>query len=61
MQNNVQISAQICHHTFIASYYFYFILELLVLKIDVTNAVPDPVPSVLDSNFVQPANLQLLF
>jgi hypothetical protein len=80
-QNNVQISAQICHshcnktsarsffskaytpcyRTFIASYFFYFILELLVLKINMTNAVPDLAPSLLDSNFVQPANLQLLF
>jgi hypothetical protein len=36
-------------------------MELLVLKIDVTNAVPDPAPSLLDSNFVETANLQLLF
>jgi hypothetical protein len=50
-----------CYCTFIASYYFYFIQELLVLKIDVTNAVLDPASSLLDSNFVQPANLQLLF
>jgi hypothetical protein len=48
------------YRTFIASYYF-FILELLVLKINVTNAVPDPAPSLLDSNFIEPANLQLLF
>jgi hypothetical protein len=77
MPNNSQIRAQICqshrnkagttgffskaytpcYHTFIASYYFYFILELLVLKIDGTNAVP----TLLDSNFIKPANLQLLF
>ena len=50
-----------CYHTFIASYYVFFILELLVLKINVTNAVPDPAPSLLDSNFIEPANLQLLF
>jgi hypothetical protein len=50
-----------CYRTFIASYYFYFILELLVHKIDVTKAVPDPSPTLLDSNFVEPANLQLLF
>jgi hypothetical protein len=36
-------------------------MELLVLKINVTNAVPDPAPALLDSNFVEPANLQLLF
>ncbi len=50
-----------CYCIFIASYYFYFILELLVLKINVTNAVPDLAPTLLDSNFVKPANLQLLF
>ncbi len=50
-----------CYHTFIASYYVFFILELLVLKINVANAVPDLAPSLLDSNFVEPANLQLLF
>ncbi len=50
-----------CYRTFITSYYVFFILELLVLKINVTNAVPDPAPALLDSNFVEPANLQLLF
>jgi hypothetical protein len=50
-----------CYHTFIASYYVFFILALLVLKINPTNAVPDPAPTLLDSNFVEPANLQLLF
>jgi hypothetical protein len=50
-----------CYRNFIASYYIFFIKELLVLKIEVTNAVPDPALSLLDSNFVEPANLQLLF
>jgi hypothetical protein len=50
-----------CYRTFIASYYFFFILELLVLKIEVTNAVPDLAPTLPDSNFIEPANLQLLF
>jgi hypothetical protein len=50
-----------CYRTFIASYYFFFILELLVLKINPAYAVPDPAPTLLDSNFVKPANLQLLF
>jgi hypothetical protein len=36
-------------------------LELLVLKIDRTYAVPDPAQTLLDSNFVEPANLQHLF
>jgi hypothetical protein len=47
-----------CYRTFIASF---FILELLVLKINVTNAVPDLAPALLDSKFLKPANLQLLF
>jgi hypothetical protein len=50
-----------CYHTFIASYYFFFILELLVLKINTAIAVPDPAPTLLDSNFVKPPNLQQLF
>jgi hypothetical protein len=50
-----------CYRTFVASYYLFFILELLVLKINPANAVPDPAPTLLDSNFVEPANLQLLF
>ncbi len=50
-----------CYRTFIASYYFFFIMELLVLKINLTDAVPDPAPTLLDSNFLEPANLQLLF
>ncbi len=77
MQNYVQIHAQLhqsdrnkagtsgfftpCYQTFITSYYVFFIMELLVLKINVANAVPDPAPALLDSNFVEPANLQLLF
>jgi hypothetical protein len=51
----------LCYRTFIASYYFFFILELLVLKINPANVVLDPAPTLLDSNFVEPANLQLLF
>ena len=50
-----------CYRTFVASYYFFFILELLVLKINPAIAVPDPAPTLLDSNFVEPPNLQLLF
>ncbi len=50
-----------CYRTFVASYYFFFILELLVLKINPAIAVPDPAPTLLDSNFVEPSNLQLLF
>jgi hypothetical protein len=50
-----------CCRTFIASYYVFFILELLVIKMNVTNAVPDLAPALLDSTFVKKANLQLLF
>ncbi len=50
-----------CYRTFVASYYFFFILELLVLKINPANAVPDPTRTLFDSNFVEPTNLQLLF
>jgi len=50
-----------CYCTFIASYYIFFILELLALKMNGANAVPDPTLSLLDSNFIEPANLQLLF
>ncbi len=49
------------YRTFIASYYIFFILEILALKMNGANAVPDPEPSLPDSNFVKPANLKLLF
>jgi hypothetical protein len=47
--------------TFITTYYFYFVLEILVLKMNQVEAVPDPALTLLDSNFVEPQNLQLLF
>jgi hypothetical protein len=47
--------------SFISCYYFFFILEILALKMNGANAVPDPEPSLLNSNFVKPNNLQLLF
>ncbi len=40
--------------TFITTYYFYFVLEILVLKMNQVEAVPDPAPTLLDSNFVEP-------
>ncbi len=43
--------------TFITTYYFYFVLEILVLKKNQVEAVPDPAPTLLDSNFVEPQNL----
>jgi hypothetical protein len=50
-----------CYHTFLASYYIFFILEILAFKMNGAIAVPDLAPSLLDSNFVEPKNLQLLF
>lgn len=47
--------------TFISSSFIFFIMELLVLKINEAQAVPDLEQSLLDSNFIEPAKLQLLF
>jgi hypothetical protein len=47
------------YRTFITTYYF--VLEILVLKMNQVEAVPDPALTLLDSNFVEPQNLQLLF
>jgi hypothetical protein len=54
-------ACQPCYCTFIASYYFFFILEILALTMNGPYAVPDLEPTLLDSNFVEPAKLQLLF
>jgi hypothetical protein len=50
-----------CFRTFIASYYVFFILELLALKMNGAMAVPDPELRLLDANAAEPAKLQLLF
>ncbi len=50
-----------CFCSFIASYYVFFILELLALKMNGAMAVPDPEPRLLDANAATPAKLQLLF
>ena len=50
-----------CFRSFIASYYVFFILELLALKMNGALAVPDPEPRLLDANVATPAKLQLLF
>jgi hypothetical protein len=50
-----------CFCTFLTSSYFFIILELLALKMNGAHTVPDPKPSLLDSNFVEPSKLQLLF
>jgi len=54
-------AANPCFCTFLASYYFYFILELLALKMNGAMAVPDPEPRLLDANAAEPKKLQLLF
>jgi hypothetical protein len=41
--------------------HFFFFLELLALKMNRAQAVPDPELSLVDSNFVEPNKLQLLF
>jgi hypothetical protein len=50
-----------CFRSFIASYYVFFILELLALKMNGALAVPDPEPRLLKANAATPAKLQLLF
>jgi len=50
-----------CYHTFFPRYNIIFILEILAVKMSRANAVPDPAPTLLDSYFVKPSNLQLLF
>ena len=50
-----------CFRTCISAAFFFFFLDILALKIDRADAVPDPEPKLLDSNFVQPSKLQLLF
>jgi hypothetical protein len=50
-----------CFRTFISTSFIFFCLELLVLKIEGAQAVPDPEPKLLNSNFVEPSKLQLLF
>jgi hypothetical protein len=46
-----------CFPSFIASYYVFFILELLALKMNGAFAVPDAEPRLLDANAVTPAKL----
>jgi hypothetical protein len=56
-------AAKPCFRTILASTYFCFIMELLVLKMNGAQAVLDPdlEPKLLDSNFVELSKLQLLF
>jgi len=41
--------------------FIFFFLDILALKIDGAQAVPDSEPKLLDSNFVEPSKLQPLF
>jgi hypothetical protein len=54
-------TASPCFRTCLSTAFFFFFLDILALKIDKAGAVPDPEPKLLDSNFVEPSKLQLLF
>ena len=54
-------AANPCFRAVLALFYFCVILELLALEMNGALAVPNPEPSLLDSNFIEPKNLQLLF
>jgi hypothetical protein len=54
-------AASPCFRTCLSTAFFFFFLDILALKIDSADAVPDPEPKLLDSNFVEPSKLQLLF
>ena len=54
-------AANPCFRTYIASYYVFFIMELLALKMNGAMAVLDPEPRLLNANAVEPTKLQLLF
>jgi hypothetical protein len=50
-----------CFLTCLSAAFIFFFLDILALKIDWAQAVPDPEPKLMDSNFVEPSKLQLLF
>jgi hypothetical protein len=50
-----------CFCTFLSVSFLFFCLDILALKINGAQAVPDPEPKLLDSNSVEPSKLQLLF
>ena len=50
-----------CFRTCLSTAFLFFFLDILALKINGAQAVPDPEPKLLDSNFVEPNKLQLLF
>jgi len=57
----VSKACQSCYLTFIASFYVFFIMEILALKMNRAYAVQDPELTLLDSNFIEPNKIQLLF
>ena len=50
-----------CFRTCLSTAFIFFFLDILALKMNTAYAVPDPEPKLLDSNFVEPSKLQLLF
>jgi hypothetical protein len=54
-------AANPCFRTILSTSFFFFFLELLALKLNRAQAVPDLELSLVDSNFVEPNKLQLLF
>jgi hypothetical protein len=54
-------AASPCFRTCLSTAFIFFFLDILALKINPADAVPDPEPKLLDSNFLEPTKLQLLF
>jgi len=54
-------AANPCFRTCLSVTFIFFFMDILALKIDGAQAVPDPELKLLDSNFVEPSKLQLLF
>jgi hypothetical protein len=50
-----------CFRTCLSAAFVFFFLDILALKIDREQAVLDPELKLLNSNFVEPSKLQLLF
>ncbi len=50
-----------CFRTCLSASLIFFFLDILALKMTRAQAVPDLEPKLLDSNFVEPSKLQLLF
>ncbi len=54
-------AANPCFRTCLSVTFIFFFMDILALKIDGAQAVPDPELKLLDSNFIEPSKLQLLF